>query len=302
MWVCDAWGEKYGIAKHSASPDGQPPLRRTLSRNMEALVFDMDDTLVIEEASASDAFIETCQLAEQRFGISAEVLHATVRETCRDIWCASPARTYCLEIGISSWEGLWARFEGDAPYLKILREWGPIYRLDSWHAALQKCGVDNIEFAAQLADVFGKNRRKRHVLYDDVGPFLEEFSKFYRLGLLTNGAPDLQHEKIDGSGIREYFVAIVISGEVGFGKPERRIYEIMLNQLDVRPEQAMMIGNSLKSDIKGAQATGMKTAWLNRSRMLRDEPIVPDWEISSLQELRVALRKGTTAELGKPGR
>ncbi len=269
---------------------------------MEALVLDMDDTLVIEEASASEAFLETCGLAEERYGISADALHETVRETCRDLWRASPARTYCLEIGISSWEGLWARFEGDAPYLRILREWGHSYRLDSWHTALQKCGVDNIEFAAQLADTFGRNRRKRHVLYDDVNPFLEEFSKLYRLGLLTNGAPDLQCEKIDGSGIREYFVAIVISGEVGFGKPDRRIYEIMLNQLDVRPEQAMMIGNSLKSDIQGAQVTGMKTAWLNRSRMLRSESIVPDLEVSSLQELRVALRQGITAELGKPRR
>lgn len=262
-----------------------------IDANMEAIVFDMDDTLVIEEASAADAFLETCRLAEERFGINTEELHATIRETCRKLWHESPARAYCLEIGISSWEGLWARFEGDDdPNLRILREWGPSYRLDSWHNALKKFGVDDIEFASQLGDAFGKNRRKHHVLYNDVESFLEEFSKLYRLGLLSNGAPDLQREKIEGTGIGRHFTEIVISGEVGYGKPDRRIYELILSRLSVRPERAMMIGNSLKSDIKGAQAIGMKAAWLNRNGMSRDNSIVPDLEAPNLRELRMALK------------
>ena len=261
-----------------------------IDANMEAIVFDMDDTLVIEEASAADAFLETCRLAEERFGINTKELHVIIRETCRKLWHESPARAYCLEIGISSWEGLWARFEGDDPNLKILREWGPSYRLDSWHNSLRKCGIDDIEFATQLANAFVINRRKRHVLYDDVELCLDEFSKLYRLGLLSNGAPDLQREKIEGTGIGRYFAEVVISGEVGYGKPDRRIYELILSRLVVRPEQAMMIGNSLKSDIKGAQAIGMKAAWLNRNGMSRDESTVPDLEAPNLRELRMALK------------
>jgi putative hydrolase of the HAD superfamily len=261
-----------------------------VSINMEALIFDMDDTLVIEEASAADAFLETCRLAEERFGINTEELHATIRETCRKLWHESPARAYCLEIGISSWEGLWARFEGDDPNLKILHEWGLSYRLDSWYHSLKKYGVDNIEFASQLAETFIKNRQKRHILYDDVESFLEEFSRSYYLGLLSNGVPDLQREKIEGTGIGSFFAEIVISGEVGYGKPDRRIYELILSRIGVRPEQAMMIGNSLKSDIKGAQAISMKAVWLNRNGISRDESIIPDLEVPSLNEFKVALK------------
>jgi putative hydrolase of the HAD superfamily len=268
--------------------------------NMEALIFDMDDTLVVEETAATDAFLETCRLAEERFAINAEELQATVRETCRRLWHESPARAYCLEIGISSWEGLWARFEGDDPNLRTLREWGPVYRLDSWYKALKKYGVDNIAFAAQLSDAFGKNRRKSHLLYDDVHPFLEEFSKLYRLGLLSNGAPDLQREKLGGTGIEGYFTEIVISGEVGYGKPDHRIYELILSRLGVRPECAMMIGNSLKSDIKGAQAVGMKTAWLNRNGISHNESIIPDLEAPNLRELKKAFQQGILGNLGEP--
>ena len=77
---------------------------------MKALIFDLDDTLVVEEASAEAAFLETCELAKVRYGINPQDLHATLRQTCRNLWHDSPARAYCLEIGISSWEGLWARF------------------------------------------------------------------------------------------------------------------------------------------------------------------------------------------------
>ncbi len=257
----------------------------TLNAKPKALVFDMDDTLVVEKASAEAAFLTTCELAKSRYGIEPADLHATLRETCRGIWHASPVRAYCVEIGISSWEALWARFEGADERLRILREWSPTYRHDSWHEALGRHGIDDTDLAHELAEVFPIHRRKLHVVYDDVRPALGHFRRIFQLGLLTNGAPDLQREKIAGSGIAEYFDEIVISGEVGVGKPNPRIYETMLSRLAVTPDEVLMIGNSLSSDVQGPQAVGMKTVWLNRSGHPRDDTIIPDHEITSLTEL-----------------
>jgi putative hydrolase of the HAD superfamily len=160
----------------------------------KALIFDMDDTLIVEEASAETAFLQTCELARVRHGIEPREQRATVRRTCRRLWHAAPVRAYCVEIGISSWEALWARFEGPDEPLKILREWAPTYRRDSWHEALRQHGVNDIDFALELAETFGLNRRKLHIIYEDVRPGLEHFRRLLRLGLLTNGAPDLQRE------------------------------------------------------------------------------------------------------------
>jgi len=259
---------------------------------MKALIFDMDDTLVVEEASAEAAFLETCALAKVRYGIDPRDLHATLRETCRTFWRRSPARVYCVHIGISSWEALWARFLGEDENLRILRKWAPIYRQDSWYHALRRYGVDDPEFAGELALAFPKKRRKRHVVYDDVEPALEALGRAFRLGLLSNGVPDLQREKIEGSGIEKYVVEIVISGEVGVGKPDPRIFEIILNRLGIQPQEAVMVGNSLRSDIGGAQAVGMKAVWLNRDGKSRDESVVPDLEIRGLEELRETLQQG----------
>lgn len=256
---------------------------------MKALVFDMDDTLVLEVPSAEAAFIETCKLAEKEYGLDPHDLHQTVRETCRSFWYQSPARPYCLEVGISSWEGLWARFLGDDENLQILRQWSPEYRYNSWCDSLRKYGIDDRGLADRLASAFPANRRKRHIVFEDAVPTLEELKPFFRLGLLSNGAPDLQWEKIHGAGIEDYFDEIVISGELGIGKPRPEIFEAILARLGARPDEAVMVGNSLKADIAGAQAAGIPAVWLNRPEDVNDGNIIPDHEISGLIQLKTVL-------------
>jgi len=261
--------------------------------NQKALIFDLDDTLVVEKASAEAAFLRTCELARLRYGIDPAALHATLRRTCRRFWHNAPARAYCVEIGISSWEGLWARFHGRRESLQILRAWAPRYRRDSWRQALREHGVDDETFALELAETFPTHRRELHVVYDDVRPTLEYFGRSHRLGLLTNGAPDLQREKIEGAGVARYFDDIVISGDVGVGKPDPRIYEIMLSRLSATPVQAVMIGNSLTSDVAGPQRVGMKAVWLNRAGQAHADGVTPDLEVSDLNELQRAFDDGT---------
>ena len=256
------------------------------SARLKALIFDLDDTLVVEEASAETALLQTCELAQKRFGIEPQALHTTLRQTCRRLWHQSPVRAYGVDIGVSSWEALWARFEGDNENLRILRDWAPFYRQHSWHEALVAHGVTDAEFASELAETFPIHRRKLHVVYDDVRSALDHLRTRFRLGLLTNGAPDLQREKIAGAGIGGYFDPIVVSGDLGFGKPDPRIFHEILSRAGVTSNEAIMVGNSLHSDIQGAHAAGMKAVWVNRAGTPRDDDIVPDWEVGDLTTLR----------------
>lgn len=255
----------------------------------EAVVFDLDDTLVVEVASAEAAFLATCALAHEEYGIDPEELHQTVRLKARELWYASPARAYCVDIGISSWEGLWARFLGDDPNLETLRAWAPTYRLESWSLALAEYGVNDPSFAEQLADTFQNERRARHVVYPDAKPTLEHVGETHRVALLTNGAADLQREKIRGAELEPFFDVIVISGEVGVRKPEPEIFALVLDRLGVTAETAVMVGNSLGSDVAGAQRAGLKGVWLNRSGKECDDGVEPDAQIASLSELKVIL-------------
>ena len=252
----------------------------------EAVIFDLDDTLLVEVASADAAFLATCALAHEQYAVDTEELHQTVRLKARELWHASPARAYCVDIGISSWEGLWARFRGDDPNLEILRAWAPTYRLEAWSRSLAEYGVNDPSFAEQLADTFRKERRARHIVYADAKPTLEEVGQTHRVALLTNGAADLQREKIRESKLAPFFEVIVISGEVGVRKPEPEIFALVLDRLSVTAEKAVMVGNSPSSDVAGAQRAGLKGVWLNRSGKECDDGVEPDAEIAGLNELK----------------
>lgn len=257
---------------------------------INTLVFDLDDTLVVEQASAEAAIIETAELAQARYGLDPREMHTTLRKTCREIWFEFPSHSYCKKVGISSWEGLWAEFTGDNEELEALRGWAATYRYESWRTSLSRHGIDDPQLAAELAETFPRLRRCKHSVYPDSVKALERLSRSYSLGLLTNGTPDLQRRKIDGAGVAEYFDQILISGDVGIGKPDGRIFDIIIARLKASPKTSLMIGNSLASDVQGAQGIGMRTVWVNRSGKSRDDSIVPDWEISSLDELDSVLR------------
>jgi putative hydrolase of the HAD superfamily len=254
---------------------------------MKTLIFDMDDTLVVEEASAGVAFEAACGFAARETGLDAGELHESIRRCCREIWHKAPARQYCIDIGISSWEALWAQFTGEDDNLRILAAWASTYRRKSWQNALAECGVeDDGTLAEELAEIFVRERRKIHVVYDDVVPILEHFKQRCKLGLMTNGAPDLQRRKLEGAGLEHFFDTVVISGEVGVGKPDTRIFEIALHRLNAEPESTAMIGNRIDSDIAPALQLGIKAIWLNRDAENRDDAIIPTAEIQNLTKLK----------------
>jgi putative hydrolase of the HAD superfamily len=256
-----------------------------LKNSPHALIFDLDETLIVEESSEVAAFMDVCRKAETVRGVKAEVLYRAIRQHSRSLWHNAPFRQYLVDIGIGSHEGLCTNFEGDYPNFELLRNWVPQYRLESWRQALLVCGVNDNRLALEMADTYLSNRSRYQTLHNDALPCLNRLSEQYPLALLTNGAPDLQYEKVTTTGIRGYFVNIAVSGEFGYGKPDRRVFEYVLTQLTVRPNDTWMVGDSLERDIAGAQALGIHTVWINRPGTKRDSNIVPDMEISTLDQL-----------------
>lgn len=86
-----------------------------------------------------------------------------------------------------------------------------------------------------------------------------------RLGMVTNGPADVQSAKIDLLGLRPYFDFCLISGEYGFWKPDREIFQEALELGSSRPRDAVMIGDSPEHDIAGAEAAGLLTIWIDRT-------------------------------------
>lgn len=256
-----------------------------------ALLFDLDDTLVEDAAPTEEAFLATCALAQGRRGLEPRVLARAVRHRARELWQAAPTIAYCRAIGISSAEGLRARFLGEDSSLAALRAWAPEYRQAAWSGALAELGVRDDILAAELARRFVAERGARNRVFPEVPPLLAALRPDYKLAIVTNGAPDLQREKIAGAGLAARVDAIVVSGEIGAGKPDPRPFAVALAALGIGADAALVVGDSLERDIAGARAAGVRGIWLDRDGRSRgQDDAVPVPCIGDLRELLVLLR------------
>jgi putative hydrolase of the HAD superfamily len=190
-------------------------------------------------------------------------------------------------IGINPFEGLWANFlEGEQEEFRKLQALAPGYRKEAWTRGLKSLGVDDPELGAELAEQFPAERRKRPLVYEETFRILDKLKGKYMLLLLTNGSPDLQKEKLNGvPELAPYFDHIIISGEFGEGKPAASIFRHALERLGIDPEDGIMVGDKLTTDILGANTIGMTSVWVNRHGAPRTDEIVPTHEIRHLEEL-----------------
>lgn len=86
----------------------------------------------------------------------------------------------------------------------------------------------------------------------------------YRIGLVTNGDSFRQWTKIRSSGLAPMFDHIVVSGDQPFEKPDPRIYTLSLSALGITAEHALFVGDTVGTDIEGAKRAGIDSLWLTK--------------------------------------
>ena len=112
---------------------------------------------------------------------------------------------------------------------------------------------------------------------------VEALAEDHRVGVVTNGAPEMQSAKLRGLGLADAFETVVHAGYDARAKPHPEPFERALAALDTSADQAVHVGNSLSSDVVGAHAAGVASAWLDAGGV--PEP-TPTYRLRSMGDLR----------------
>ena len=114
----------------------------------------------------------------------------------------------------------------------------------------------------------------------------------YRLFLASNGTASVQHSRLTSAGLYPYFEKVFVSQALGANKPSRAFFDACAAQIPgFDPRKALMVGDSLTSDILGGINAGMKTCWVCPPEAQGRPDIVPDYRIEALSQLPELLER-----------
>lgn len=164
---------------------------------------------------------------------------------------------------------------------KLTREQVLVQRFDVLFAelGLERAGTEAAErYENELC--FG------HWFMPGAEALLDALGEKYRLVIVSNGAEKVQEARLASAGIAPYFEHIFLSERLGAEKPSAAFFARALSQIpDFDASRAVLVGDSLTSDIRGAKNAGLRAIWYNARRRQPRADIVPDFVIYDLAEL-----------------
>lgn len=241
------------------------------ARVLRAVIFDLDDTLIPEASPWREALAAVCDPVEEAHGLPAGVLAEAVEAIASARYETLEAgHGFSSRFGVSWEECLWGPLaDASARQLPGLGAVAAALRKTTWADALEAVGARSPELARELDRRYERERRSRHRAFPTSAATVASLrDRGLLVGLVTNGASEIQREKLRRSGAEPWFDVALVSGEEGVGKPDPGILRLACDRLGVTADEAVYVGNSPTRDIACAEAAGMRSVLVRRE----DEP------------------------------
>jgi putative hydrolase of the HAD superfamily len=246
---------------------------------MKALLFDLDDTLIPERPAIEAGY---AAVAERVWGAGSPELITALWEAARAVWLAGRPTAYAQRVHCSLGEALYGEFVATGPDADALRAFVPILHAEAFEAVLPAHARGS---SAELVQLWKTTRMAVLTRYPETESVLEYWSARLPLALVTNGAARLQRAKLAGTALEAYFSAVIVSEEVGIGKPDPAPFRAALDELQLAPGEVVMVGNDADRDVAGARNAHVRAIHVDRE----GEPATTD-VVADLTQLEDLLR------------
>ena len=158
---------------------------------------------------------------------------------------------------------------------------------------LDSMNLDEItagKLAVAAAQVYRAASLRKLETYPGVPEILAQLKQSYRLAAVSDGQSAWAMPELHRCHLDKFFMGVTVSGDLGFRKPDRRIFETALKTLDLAPENVIFVGNDMYRDIYGAHNAGMKTVFFKSNQGDQEfRKVEADYIIYDFRELPKAL-------------
>ena len=142
--------------------------------------------------------------------------------------------------------------------------------------------VDGMEWENQYRELLSNGFQ----LMDGAYEVCSTLSKSHRLFIITNGVTKTQIKRVKESGLSDFFEDIFISQSIGYQKPAKEFFDYVMNHIkDFNKEEALIIGDTINSDIKGGILSGIDTCLISRKPQEQSSGIQSTYTITKLSEI-----------------
>ncbi len=188
-------------------------------------------------------------------------------------------------------QGVYKKLNAEFPQLVALLPDENAFRCGLIQTILAENGIHiDAEQAQQAQHYFDSARMGAFTFFPGVKEMLTDLRKHYKLVVITNGPIFSQHPKLKVTQMDEWVDHIIVGGEEPEEKPAASIFQKALNLVDIKPEEALHIGDSLAADIAGANNMGILSVWVNATGASNPTEITPNFEIRETVELKEILK------------
>lgn len=153
--------------------------------------------------------------------------------------------------------------------------------------------LEGIEFTQydELNKMYQVSLGDKIFFNDDSFQLLKSLQGKYKQYAITNGTITAQENKLRRSGLDEIFDGVFISDKVGFEKPSIKFFDAVFSEIgDYAKDEMLVIGDSLTSDIKGANNADLPCCWYNPNGAVNNKNLRIDYEIRNLNEITNILK------------
>ncbi len=248
-----------------------------------AVLFDLDDTLIPEDPAIEAGF---AAVAERVWGSSSpERVRALSDAASQVLREHAPVQAYLAAVHVGASDLMHGSLTADGSQADRLREFLPYYLEHAFDPVLPE---SERPLTRQLVELWRATRLAALSVYPETIQVLQRLSAEVPLALVTNGLSKLQRDKLEVTGLSGFFASVVVSEEVGAGKPDTRMFEETLRRLRVDASEGVMVGNDFERDVAGSRSAGLAAIQITRGARPPTREVIADLrELGSVWSLPV---------------